>query len=167
MLVQSIWWSCSHACCAREESSALGLKCSPGLTNIAGILYTTLDLSPSGMQSFRWETILLSVLHVDLNINIWQNPSHRFQDTLNIHRMVIWDIGSSFSPSYLNGGWMLKKEEVMEGLLHIWLSYHTKLFIEQWEAAFLWKQQCICGLWGGEKRTGGIGLYGWAFSILW
>ena len=36
-------------------------------------------------------------VHVDLDINIWQNPSHRFWDTLDVRN---GDTGStSFRPS--------------------------------------------------------------------
>ena len=151
-----MWWSCSHACCAGEVHllhcpavlQHTGLECSPCFTYIAGITVMTIDLvHNAGLVIIRK---CPEGLHVDLNINVWQNPSHRFWDTLNV-----WngDMGSRIILylSVLPRWWALRREEalwvaiLLEGLLH--LSSRTRLFIEQWEATLFSRVETTACLW--------------------
>ena len=112
ILLQLMWWSCSHTCCAKAESilsTALqcsDIKCSP--TQLASqswqlILYTILDLSPSGMRSFGWDRILLGVLKGFMWT--WTSIFDRILVTASeipwMYRMVTRNLGSSFSLSFL------------------------------------------------------------------
>ena len=47
------------------------------------------------------------------------------------------------------------------------MASRTRLFVEQWEAALFNRVETTARLWGGGKRTGGIGPYGWAYGTLW
>ena len=87
-------------------------------------------------------------LHVNLNINVQQNSSHRFRDTLNV-----WngDAGSGIILlfSVLPRLRALRREETLwvPRVFTYDLSSRTRLFIEQWEATLFSSVETTAHLW--------------------